>query len=84
MFLKVNNFRCFRRLSHVYSKYRNADGILVEEEVRYALSNNQPVVALESTIITHGMPYPENIKCALDVEKEIRNQVQFCRNFFAA
>jgi pseudouridine-5'-phosphate glycosidase len=30
-------------------------------EVQEALQNNQPVVALESTIISHGMPYPKNV-----------------------
>ena len=33
-------------------------------EVKEALSNGEPVVALESTIITHGMPYPANIEMA--------------------
>lgn len=47
----------------------------VSEEVRNALANNMPVVALESTILTHGMPYPSNVECALDVEKVVREQV---------
>ena len=34
----------------------------VNPEVKKALENNQPVVALESTIISHGMPYPQNVK----------------------
>ena len=38
-----------------------------------ALKNNQPVVALESTIISHGMPYPKNVETALRVEKVIRD-----------
>ena len=37
-----------------------------------ALKNNQPVVALESTIISHGMPYPKNAETALRVEQVIR------------
>src|SRR5688572_11820847 len=41
-------------------------------EVQEALDNNHPVVALESTIISHGMPYPQNVQMALDVEEEIR------------
>jgi pseudouridine-5'-phosphate glycosidase len=36
--------------------------------------NNQPVVALESTIISHGMPYPDNVKMAKKVESIIRNE----------
>ena len=38
-----------------------------------ALKNNQPVVALESTIISHGMPYPKNVETALRVEQVIRD-----------
>lgn len=41
-------------------------------EVEAALRDRRPVVALESTIITHGMPYPENLKMARDVETIIR------------
>ena len=45
----------------------------VSEEVKKALEENRPVVALESTIISHGMPYPQNVETALKVEKIIRN-----------
>ena len=41
-------------------------------EVRKALENNKPVVALESTIISHGMPYPKNVQTAVAVENTIR------------
>lgn len=44
----------------------------VNPEVKKALENNQPVVALESTIISHGMPYPQNVETALNVERIIR------------
>jgi len=44
----------------------------INPEVENALRNNIPVVALESTIITHGMPYPENLNMVHDVEKIIR------------
>ncbi len=40
--------------------------------VQKALENGQPVVALESTIISHGMPYPDNVRTALLVEQTIR------------
>lgn len=46
--------------------------IRVNEEVKKALEENRPVVALESTIISHGMPYPKNVETALNVEKIIR------------
>lgn len=44
----------------------------VSKEVQEALKNNQPVVALESTIISHGMPYPKNVETALKVEEVVR------------
>lgn len=42
------------------------------QEVREALEQNKPVVALESTIISHGMPYPQNVETARKVEAIIR------------
>ena len=44
----------------------------VAPEVAAALAAGKPVVALESTIISHGMPYPQNVETALNVEKIIR------------
>lgn len=44
----------------------------VSEEVAKAVAANKPVVALESTIISHGMPYPQNVETALKVEQVIR------------
>lgn len=41
-------------------------------EVRNAVRERQPVVALESTIYTHGFPYPENVALALDIERIVR------------
>lgn len=48
--------------------------IKISNEVKEALKNNVPVVALESTIISHGMPYPKNVITALKVEEMIRSQ----------
>ena len=45
----------------------------VNPEVAAALAAGKPVVALESTIISHGMPYPQNVETALNVEKIIRD-----------
>jgi pseudouridine-5'-phosphate glycosidase len=45
--------------------------ISISPAVKKALSAGKPVVALESTIITHGMPYPQNLEMALNVEKVI-------------
>ena len=44
----------------------------IAPEVREALAAGKPVVALESTIISHGMPYPQNVETALNVEKILR------------
>lgn len=41
-------------------------------EVANALKNNQPIVALESTVIAHGLPYPQNIETALKLENIVR------------
>lgn len=45
----------------------------ISKEVQAAFDNNQPVVALESTIISHGMPYPKNVEMAKTVEQIIRD-----------
>ncbi len=44
----------------------------ISPEVKQALAEGRPVVALESTIISHGMPYPKNVETALLVERTIR------------
>src|SRR5579862_6886160 len=44
----------------------------IAEEVRDALAAHRPVVALETTIVTHGMPYPENLATARSLEAEVR------------
>jgi pseudouridine-5'-phosphate glycosidase len=44
----------------------------IAPDVQHALSTGRAVVALESTIISHGMPYPQNVATALEVEEEVR------------
>jgi pseudouridylate synthase len=44
----------------------------VKAEVADALANGRPVVALESTLITHGMPYPDNLTIAREIEASVR------------
>ena len=52
---------------------RPTDDVLdIAPEVAEALRSNQPVVALESTIISHGMPYPKNVETASSVEQVVR------------
>ena len=48
--------------------------LVIAEEVQEALHEKKPIVALESTIISHGMPYPQNVETALDVEKTVRDE----------
>lgn len=48
--------------------------LVIQPGVAAALKNNQPVVALESTIISHGMPYPKNVETALMVEEAVRKE----------
>jgi pseudouridine-5'-phosphate glycosidase len=43
------------------------------QEVQQAMAEGRPVVALESTIISHGMPYPQNVQTAREVEQIIRD-----------
>ena len=54
---------------------QNDFGIVVHPDVRKALRERQAVVALESTIISHGMPYPQNLRTALEVEDIVRQGV---------
>ena len=49
----------------------------ISKEVKEALGAGKPVVALESTIISHGMPYPQNVETALAVEKIVRENGAF-------
>lgn len=48
--------------------------VKLSSEVKSALAKGKPVVALESTIIAHGMPYPQNLETARDVERAIRGE----------
>ena len=54
---------CFRRRLSLWS---------VSDAVQEAISSKLPVVALESTIIAHGMPYPQNLEVARQVEHVVR------------
>ncbi|MCL9682708.1 pseudouridine-5'-phosphate glycosidase [Legionella maioricensis] len=50
------------------------DLLEIKPEVMEAINNRSPIVVLESTIISHGMPYPANLATAIEVETIIRNQ----------
>ena len=49
------------------------DHLLISSEVSAALEGNKPVVALESTVIVHGLPRPQNLQTALRLEEIVRN-----------
>lgn len=51
----------------------SSDRIAIAPEVAAALEQGRPVVALESTIVTHGMPYPRNLEMARSVETIVRD-----------
>jgi pseudouridine-5'-phosphate glycosidase len=48
--------------------------LVIKSEVQEAIDNNIPIVALESTIISHGMPFPRNVETALSVENAVRKE----------
>lgn len=50
------------------------DLLQISSEVKQAMDSDKPIVALESTIISHGMPYPDNLNTALEVEEIIRSE----------
>ncbi len=52
----------------------NHEFLFINPEVASALSEHKPVVALESTIISHGMPWPKNVETALSVEDAVRKE----------
>lgn len=56
------------------SNYKNSDLLSYSEEVLDALNSGKAVVALESTVISHGLPYPENAATALKIEQAVRNE----------
>ncbi len=51
----------------------SSNAISISSEVSKALKNKTPVVSLESTIITHGLPYPENYEMAVEVENLVKS-----------
>lgn len=61
-----------RFLSALPDSLRIHGPIDVHPEVQDALANKEPIVALETTIVTHGMPYPVNLKTAQSVESNVR------------
>ncbi len=59
-------------VSNIGNNNNNNSKFIKSNEVIEALKNNIPIVALESTIISHGMPYPKNYETAIEVENIVR------------
>ncbi|GLV41612.1 uncharacterized protein CBL_06841 [Carabus blaptoides fortunei] len=73
---KVAQIIAYKRPIHTATQLKQlaCKNFDISEEVNHGLRTGSPIVALESTIITHGMPYPDNLQCALDVESIVREQ----------
>lgn len=56
--------------------FSSSSCLQITPEVQEALKHGEPVVALESTIVAHGMPYPQNLEIALKVESILREKVR--------
>ena len=70
----TTTFHNFCRYVHTDLPLRTSSLLRIHPEVAEALACGAPVVALESTIISHGMPYPRNVETALAVEDVVRKQ----------
>ncbi|KAI8990513.1 indigoidine synthase A-like protein [Trametes punicea] len=66
------SLRCNRLSSSLAAALKEHAPIDIHPEVQEALAHGQPVVALETTIVTHGMPYPANLETARSVEGNVR------------
>jgi hypothetical protein len=72
--IMLNSTRNLHQMRHLHKG--SSIHLELSPEVRSALANNEPVVALESTIITHGMPFPRNYETAVKVENICRLKVR--------
>ncbi|GAA5817106.1 hypothetical protein MFLAVUS_010646 [Mucor flavus] len=71
----LRNRVVFRTLiKRSFSGLKTSKNFIITPEIQSAIRNKGPVVALESTIISHGMPYPQNVETAKAVEAIIRQQ----------
>ncbi|XP_031625901.1 pseudouridine-metabolizing bifunctional protein C1861.05 [Contarinia nasturtii] len=68
-------FRLQNSIKHIRQYTRQFNSLVdVRPDILDLLKANKPIVALESTIISHGMPYPQNVQTAQEVEDIVRNQ----------
>ena len=66
------SLRCKRSIVSLSAALKEHAPIDIHPEVQEALAHTRPVVALETTTVTHGMPYPTNRETALSVERNVR------------
>ena len=74
--ININYYSKQLFIQHQHPLIKN-ELLVVSDEIKYNSSvekKNKAIVALESTIITHGLPYPKNLETAIQVENEIRGQ----------
>ena len=73
---KMNTLTSTKYISRYFSihskNFSFKSSFVYSKEVKNAINKNLPIVALESTIISHGMPYPDNYNTAKDVETIVR------------
>ncbi|OAD60608.1 Pseudouridine-5'-phosphate glycosidase [Eufriesea mexicana] len=69
-------FQAVKRITVLNNRHSssNCKTFICSPDVKVAKRNGLPIVALESTIITHGMPYPDNLKTAIQVENTVRKK----------
>lgn len=72
-FARCTRRHTLRRLAHHRDLHVNGSFFKVSEEVNQALSEGRPIVALESTIYTHGYPFPDNVHLASHLESVVRS-----------
>ncbi|KAG8809598.1 hypothetical protein FRC17_003368 [Serendipita sp. 399] len=70
---RTDLLRPAKRFASSYNKTQLPRSLLVaSEEIQDALVTGKPIVALETALVTHGMPYPENLRTALSIERCVR------------
>ncbi len=71
----IHKFNAFtRQKSFTRNSILNREFILISDRVKDAIETNKPLVALESTIITHGLPWPNNYETAIELESIIEKE----------
>lgn len=64
-----------RNFKTAVRRYFSGNSMDIVADVKNALNERRPVIALESALVTHGLPYPKNVETALEMEQIIRSHV---------